>query len=1391
VERKPKTKRLLTKKLLVALLLLTFLVSLTVSFVEFKTIYANPSEQWVSDSFLDESKISGKDDVYVNTTGGYVRLADGETITDIQIANTGYPDAFTNPFVVTNDTLQTRHLFVFGSSPRHIFWYQSQDDGETWFLYQDITEDAFYPSATTDSNNNIYITYGNDTSRGFLYYRKFTYSEANGNWSIGSRETVETGTYILDSNLVVDSGGYVHVVWVERVDSTYYAYYKMKNATSGSWDASPTTIASSSTTYQVPEIRIDSYRNLHVIYSGPTLYEKIATWGGSSWSWGSADVISTVTDTYWVRFQCSIDYENTFWLSWADKSSSSNHGDLKVAKKSYGGSWSTYTIDTVDQHQFTGIYRLQNGTVYLIYDYYTGYKISYRTCEGTITSWSSATELLSTVLRPFVAISYAQNEVEFVYKRTYGMYFYSLTSIAATYKSSGALYSTNLLSGKSVQNIDQFNYTCTIPAQTTLEILFSQNNSTWVNSTGGTAWQSLSAGTNNTIDLSSLLWNGPYFYYKIAFANTDDSTPILDYIAVAYSSAGEDTQAPTYSNLGVNTTIAGALCKFYVKWTDNVGLSKFRFGTNNTGTWINDTWTSLSGNPAWANVTKTLNSTVGIKIAYRFWCNDTSNNLADTELEFLTTSSGSVTIEVYDSWISDTRLDYGSQVTIKFRLRYSNNATPCETGNAWVNGTSCAINSTGWITYTKTYSAVVKYTFTVTQVNVKGYTTFQMVTSDAEVIWDRLEVYDYGTSDNRADVNSPVDFWWKLRYDYDNVTFTNTKGNCSIGGAVAIWSATNNRWELSITLPSTSQSYSRSIAFTDTAYGLTVITGTTSQSVIADRIRIDYLGKTDTDGRVNMNSQGTFYATASLEYDGHTLGSGDSLVLGGYTFTWVSANNRFESAITQTSVSIITINSFTSGNEATYGITVGNINSKTANLIWDKLTVTFSTNNTSPSIGETVTISWTITRQYDSTTVTSFTIDISRDELKWLTLTNSSKNDVAYTDGTRIYTLYPTTVTDNTYGITVAQANSATVTWGTLTGILVTVPTNVYFGFSTGYYINFNVEKTFESVYRESGYWYFDGYGFKVQNANMTITNFGFSSNILVYNLTRPYGTSTSEIYVKDKGNPKSVTGATNWNYNPITKIITITASHASTVTITIVWGERVTFSTNIYFGLPQYGTYISFNTQKTFNDIYRKNSYWYFEGYGFQVQDANMTITDFFQIDIDILKFSVAKPSGTSISKIYVGDKGQPSSITGAASWSYDAPTKILTIYVSHSSTVNIEVQWRVAPPPPPPPPGIPSEILNFLQYLWAGDFFGFITAIYVSAFSSADIFFGILAMFIVIPIYIRTKSLLFLSIAWILLGTLFLVAMPLVSGIAVLFLVLGIGSTIYQLFMFSRSQT
>lgn len=136
---------------------------------------------------------------------------------------------------------------------------------------------------------------------------------------------------------------------------------------------------------------------------------------------------------------------------------------------------------------------------------------------------------------------------------------------------------------------------------------------------------------------------------------------------------------------------------------------------------------------------------------------------------------------------------------------------------------------------------------------------------------------------------------------------------------------------------------------------------------------------------------------------------------------------------------------------------------------------------------------------------------------------------------------------------------------------------------------------------------------------------------------------------------------------------------------VPFVQANTITVPTNTYFGFGT-GAYINFNKKMTFDTVYRENNYWYFDGYGFQVQNANMTITNYF-VDEKLI-FTVTAPSETtSISKVYVSDKGEPVDVVGESSWSYDSGTKILTILRTHSSTHEITVDWAEAPPDTEPP--------------------------------------------------------------------------------------------------------
>jgi len=87
-------------------------------------------------------------------------------------------------------------------------------------------------------------------------------------------------------------------------------------------------------------------------------------------------------------------------------------------------------------------------------------------------------------------------------------------------------------------------------------------------------------------------------------------------------------------------------------------------------------------------------------------------------------------------------------------------------------------------------------------------------------------------------------------------------------------------------------------------------------------------------------------------------------------------------------------------------------------------------------------------------------------------------------------------------------------------------------------------------------------------------------------------------------------------------------------------------------------------------------------------------------------------------------------------------------------------------------------------LTWLSEGDFLGFFQALYITAFMSPDVFYGTIIMVFMGAIYIRTKSLALISILWILIGSGFMVAVPIAAGLGLLLIILGIGGMLFSLF-------
>jgi len=135
---------------------------------------------------------------------------------------------------------------------------------------------------------------------------------------------------------------------------------------------------------------------------------------------------------------------------------------------------------------------------------------------------------------------------------------------------------------------------------------------------------------------------------------------IISIVVVAYRMGG-GTGSPAYSDVSTTTDNAGTACAFSALWSGNTNVSGYIFGTNNTGVFVNASWTPFfdfaNQTSAYSRVTETLDSHIGDVVNWGFWCNDTSNRWSEIPLQtvyvvsdkvLIETNMGNMTIGLFD-----------------------------------------------------------------------------------------------------------------------------------------------------------------------------------------------------------------------------------------------------------------------------------------------------------------------------------------------------------------------------------------------------------------------------------------------------------------------------------------------------------------------------------------------------------------------------------------------------------------------------------------------------------------------------------------------------------------------------------------------------------------------
>ncbi|MCK5450103.1 BspA family leucine-rich repeat surface protein, partial [Candidatus Pacearchaeota archaeon] len=187
-------------------------------------------------------------------------------------------------------------------------------------------------------------------------------------------------------------------------------------------------------------------------------------------------------------------------------------------------------------------------------------------------------------------------------------------------------------------------------------IAFDQNLSSWNVSAVTDMTEMFNGATLSVLNYDSLLmgwasltpnlqgsvpFHGGNSKYSIA-ANASRNGTLIGVHSWSITDGGLGG-APTYSLNQTNSTIAGQSTLFSIQYDDDAVLhptGQYIFSTNNTGTWANESAVNFTATPSWANVSKILNSSVGVSVGYRWYADDNVGDVNNTGVFVLTTTDG-------------------------------------------------------------------------------------------------------------------------------------------------------------------------------------------------------------------------------------------------------------------------------------------------------------------------------------------------------------------------------------------------------------------------------------------------------------------------------------------------------------------------------------------------------------------------------------------------------------------------------------------------------------------------------------------------------------------------------------------------------------------------------
>ncbi|MFW9869492.1 MAG: hypothetical protein ACFFEL_07685 [Candidatus Thorarchaeota archaeon] len=283
------------------------------------------------------------------------------------------------------------------------------------------------------------------------------------------------------------------------------------------------------------------------------------------------------------------------------------------------------------------------------------------------------------------------------------------------------------------------------------------------------------------------------------------------------------------------------------------------------------------------------------------------------------------------------------QVRVSLKLEYDN--TYLGSGDTVILADQVMSwdESNSWFELDVSNSDVGLWTFYVNSSSMTAYgiTELFLNNTQTDVVWDRIRILSTSAEDNRIDYGTSTTISVTAELEYDGFLL-------GLGDALYI-NDTQMTWSTDH-FESVTGTYSMIGQITyfvnissalESTYGISLVNLNNQASVVIwDRIRI--VTTTTVDGRIDFGTAADIRVTALLEYDSHPLVSGDVLYMDGQVMSWVSTYFQYQPIRNEVGSWIYFVNS-SNALEATYGISVVNLDSKMIEQIWDRILIITTT----------------------------------------------------------------------------------------------------------------------------------------------------------------------------------------------------------------------------------------------------------------------------------------------------------------------------------------------------------------------------------------------------------------------------------------------------------------